>query len=149
MFWLTFQLTSKLSLKGRKNIVASMTYTHLPLGRGYMTHFFLNWYREVESNWVQSALRPATVPATGNYDDGEIGGMIGRGNRSTRKKPTPVPLSPPKIPHVARTRTRPTAVGMPATNRLSYGAACAPYRSHICNRNSGHNNLKRLVKQKE
>jgi hypothetical protein len=24
------------------------------------------------------------VPATGDYDDGEIGGMIGRGNRSKR-----------------------------------------------------------------
>jgi hypothetical protein len=36
-------------------------------------------------------------------DDGEcaeIGGMkIGRGNRSTRKKPDPVPLCPPQIPH--------------------------------------------------
>jgi hypothetical protein len=40
------------------------------------------------------------VPATGDYDDGEIGGMIGRGNRSTRRKPVPVPLCPPQIPHV-------------------------------------------------
>jgi hypothetical protein len=31
------------------------------------------------------------VPAPGDYDDGEIGGMmIGRGNRSTRRKPAPV-----------------------------------------------------------
>jgi hypothetical protein len=30
------------------------------------------------------------VPAPGDYDDGEIGGMkIGRGNRSTRRKPAP------------------------------------------------------------
>jgi hypothetical protein len=35
------------------------------------------------------------VPAPGDYDDGEIGGMIGRGNRSTRRKPAPVPLCPP------------------------------------------------------
>jgi hypothetical protein len=43
---------------------------------------FLNWYSwGVESNWVQSALRPPIVPAPGGYDDGEIGGMmIGRGN---------------------------------------------------------------------
>jgi hypothetical protein len=27
------------------------------------------------------------VPAPVDYDDGETGGMIGRGNRSTRKKP--------------------------------------------------------------
>jgi hypothetical protein len=33
--------------------------------------------------------------APGDYDDGEIGGMIGRGNRSTRRKPAPVPLCPP------------------------------------------------------
>jgi hypothetical protein len=32
------------------------------------------------------------VPAPGDYDDEEIGGMIGRGTRSTRRKPTPVPL---------------------------------------------------------
>jgi hypothetical protein len=52
------------------------------------------------------------VPAPGDYDDGEIGGMmIGRGNRSTQRKPAPLPLWPPQIPHAARTRTRATAVG--------------------------------------
>jgi hypothetical protein len=39
---------------------------------------------------------------------GAVGGMrIGRGNRSTRRKPAPVPLCPPQIPHDltwARTR---------------------------------------------
>jgi hypothetical protein len=47
-----------------------------------------------------------------DYDDGEIGGMIGRGNRSTRRKPAPVPLCSPQTPHAARTRTRATAVRM-------------------------------------
>jgi hypothetical protein len=42
------------------------------------------------------------VPAPGDYDDREIGGVIGRRNRSTRRKPAPEPLCPPK----ARTRTR-------------------------------------------
>jgi hypothetical protein len=51
------------------------------------------------------------VPAAGDYDDGEIGGMIGRGNRSTWRKPAPVPLCPPQTPHAARTRTRAAAVG--------------------------------------
>jgi hypothetical protein len=33
-----------------------------------------------------AATNRPTVPAPGDYDDGEIGGMmIGRGNRSTRK----------------------------------------------------------------
>jgi hypothetical protein len=51
------------------------------------------------------------VPAPGDYDDGEIGGMIGKGNRSTRRKPAPVPLCPPQTPHAVRTRTRAAAVG--------------------------------------
>jgi hypothetical protein len=47
----------------------------------------------VESNWVHSAL----WPTTGDYDDGEFGGMmIGRGNRSTRKKAAPEALCPPQ-----------------------------------------------------
>jgi hypothetical protein len=41
------------------------------------------------------------VPAAGDYDDGEIGGMmIGRGNRSTWRKPVPVQPCPPQAPHV-------------------------------------------------
>jgi hypothetical protein len=51
------------------------------------------------------------VPATGDYD-GELGGMkIGRGNRSTRRKPVPAPLCPPQIPlDKTRDRTRAAAV---------------------------------------
>jgi hypothetical protein len=42
------------------------------------------------------------VPAPGDYDDGEFGGMMtGRGNRSIRRKPLPVPLCPPQTPHAA------------------------------------------------
>jgi hypothetical protein len=37
--------------------------------------------------------------------------MIGRGSRSTRRKPAPVPLCPQQSPHAARTRTRVAAVG--------------------------------------
>jgi hypothetical protein len=51
------------------------------------------------------------VPATGDYDNEETGGIIGRGNRSARRKPVPVPLCPPKTPHAAQTRTRAAAVG--------------------------------------
>jgi hypothetical protein len=36
----------------------------------------------------------------GDGNCGEIGGMkIGRGNRSTRRKPAPAPRCPPQIPH--------------------------------------------------
>jgi hypothetical protein len=37
--------------------------------------------------------------------------MIGRGNRSTRRRPAPVPLCPPQTSHSARKRTRTAAVG--------------------------------------
>jgi hypothetical protein len=37
---------------------------------------------------------------------------IGRGNRSTRRKPAPVSFCPPQIPHqLTRDRTRAAAVG--------------------------------------
>jgi hypothetical protein len=59
------------------------------------------------------------MPAPGDYDDGEIGGMIGRGNRSTPRKPAPLPLCPPQTPHMLPGREP----GKPATNHLSYGTA--------------------------
>jgi hypothetical protein len=35
-----------------------------------------------------------------DHECGAVGGVrIGRGNRSTRRKPAPVPLRPPEIPH--------------------------------------------------
>jgi hypothetical protein len=42
-----------------------------------------------------AAINRPIVPAPGDYDGGEIGGIIGRGNRSTRRKPALVPLCPP------------------------------------------------------
>jgi hypothetical protein len=39
------------------------------------------------------------------------GGMTGKKNRSTWRKPAPVPLCQPQTPHAARTRTRAAAVG--------------------------------------
>jgi hypothetical protein len=39
------------------------------------------------------------VPAPGDCEDGEVGGMdgFGRENRSTRRKPAPAPFCPPQI----------------------------------------------------
>jgi hypothetical protein len=46
------------------------------------------------------------VHVPGDCEDGEFGGMkIGRGNRSTRRKPVPEPLSSPQIP-LDQTRAR-------------------------------------------
>jgi hypothetical protein len=61
-----------------------------------------------------------------NDDDyGAVGGMrVGRGNRSTRKKPAPVPLCPPQIPHdLTWDRTRDAAVG---SQRLTAWAMARP-----------------------
>jgi hypothetical protein len=55
---------------------------------------------------------------------GAVGGMrIGRGNRSTRRKPAPVPLCPPQIPY---NQTRAAVVG---SRQLT---ASARARSHCC-----------------
>jgi hypothetical protein len=63
------------------------------------------------------------VPAPGDYDDGEIGGIIGKGNRSTRRKPAPMQLCPPQTPHAAWTQTRAAAVG---SQRLTASATARP-----------------------
>jgi hypothetical protein len=63
-----------------------------------------------------SATNWPIVTAPGDYEDGEFGRtMIGRGNRSTRRKHTPVPLCPPQILHDLTGHES----GSPATNRLS------------------------------
>jgi hypothetical protein len=56
---------------------------------------------------------------------GAIGGMkISRGNRSTRRKPTPAPHFPPQNPTwQTRSRSPDRSGGKLATNLLSYGAA--------------------------
>jgi hypothetical protein len=53
------------------------------------------------------------VPSPGDCEDEKFGGIkIGRGDRSTRRKPTPVPLWLPQIPFdQTRERTLAAAVG--------------------------------------
>jgi hypothetical protein len=64
------------------------------------------------------------VPAPGEYDDGEIGVIvIGRGNRSTLRKPSLMPFRPPQTPHAGRTRSRAAAVG---SQRLTAWAMARP-----------------------
>jgi hypothetical protein len=60
-----------------------------------------------------SATEWPIVPAPGHYDYGVFGGIkIGRGNRSTRRKPAPAPLCPPQIPlDQTGAGTRAAAVG--------------------------------------
>jgi hypothetical protein len=64
------------------------------------------------------------VPAPDDYDHAETGGMmIGRGNRSTQRKPALVPLCPPRTPRACPEANPGCHGGKPATNRLSYGTA--------------------------
>jgi hypothetical protein len=57
--------------------------------------YFLGWY---SGGWspigsTRHCGQWPVVPDPGDYDDLEIGGMmIGKGNRSTRRKPAPVPF---------------------------------------------------------
>jgi hypothetical protein len=73
----------------------------------WLLAFFFNWY---SGGWSPigalgtAATNRPIVPAPGHYDDGEIGGMIGRRNRSTRRKPAPVLLCPPQTPHAVTLR---------------------------------------------
>jgi hypothetical protein len=76
-----------------------------------------------------TAINWPIVPAPGDYDDGETDGMmIGRRNRSTRRKPAPVPLCPPQTPHACPDANPDRRGGKPETNRLSYGKTLS---SHI------------------
>jgi hypothetical protein len=63
------------------------------------------------------------VPAPGECDDGEFGGMkIRRGNRSTRRKPSQRHFVHHKS-HLPDPGSHPDRRGgKPATNRFSYGA---------------------------
>jgi hypothetical protein len=71
-----------------------------------------------------SATNRPIVLSPGDYDDGEIDGMmIGKGNRSTRRKPALVPLCPPQTPHACPDAKPARRGGKPATNRLSYCSA--------------------------
>jgi hypothetical protein len=65
------------------------------------------------------------VPAPDDNECGAVDGMrIGKGNRSTRRKPTPVPLRPPQIQHdLTWARTRAAVVG---SRRLTAWAMARP-----------------------
>jgi hypothetical protein len=64
---------------------------------------FFNWYSGGWSPVGSSrhcGYQWPIVLALGDYNDGEIGGMIGRGNRSARIKPASVlPICEPGPPH--------------------------------------------------
>jgi hypothetical protein len=85
-------------------------------------------------HWVHSARRPfilgllylpRVIVRTENLVE-----WIGRGNRSTRRKPARAPLCPPQIPlDQTRARTRAAAVG---SQRLTAWAMARPVRLFAC-----------------
>jgi hypothetical protein len=86
------------------NLLSNCSFVH-----GYLLLNFFNWYNgggvKLGPLGTATTNRPI-VPAPGDYDDAEIGGMVGKGNRSTRRKSAPVPLYPPQAPHATRTDIR-------------------------------------------
>jgi hypothetical protein len=81
--------------------------------------WFLEWSETV------STLGTSVVPAQvmDDYEGKAVGVMIGRGNRSTRRKPASLPLCPPQIPYDPTwARTRAVTVRTQRLTGLSYGA---------------------------
>jgi hypothetical protein len=76
---------------------------------GFFGFSFLGW-GETESTWYVGHYLARMID---DDECGAVGGMkIGRGSRSTRRKPALVPLCPPQIPHDHTwARTRAAAVG--------------------------------------
>jgi hypothetical protein len=97
----------------------------------YFSFLFLS----VGWDWVHLVRRPLTglLYQRRMIDDecGAVGGMrIDRGNRSTRRKPAPVPFCAPRIPHdLTWARTRTAAVGARQLTKI-LNANTAPRRGH-------------------
>jgi hypothetical protein len=83
----------------------------------------------MEPNWVHSALRPPVGLLCQTrvimMMEKLVEWWFGKGNRSTRRKPAPMPLCPPQIIHANPDRCG----GKQATKRLSYGTAIQPVAS--------------------
>jgi hypothetical protein len=88
-------------------------------------YYFIRIVESILGPLGTSATERPIVPAPSDCDDGEFGGMkIGRGNRSTRRKPAHVPLCPPQIPlDPTRARIRAATVG---SQRLTAWAMTRP-----------------------
>jgi hypothetical protein len=86
--------------------------------------FLASWGGVRLSPLGRSATNWPIVPVPDDIGGDECGSVcgirIGRGKRSTQRKPDPMPLCPPQIPHDLGSNPG-RCGGKPATNRLSYG----------------------------
>jgi hypothetical protein len=109
------------------NITPAATFLSSSIWAGKLDHIFFK-FLGVGWDLVHLVRRPifGLLYQPRMIDDDEcgvVGGMrIGRGNRSIRRKPAPVPLCPPQIPHDLGSNPGRRG-GKPATNRPSYGTA--------------------------
>jgi hypothetical protein len=101
--------------------------------RVFLHSLFLVSWDGARLTWVHLVLRSLTgllyqLRMVDDDECGAVGGIwIGRGNRSTRIKPAPVPLCPPQIPHkLTWARTRVATIG---SRRLTAWAMIRPYSS--------------------
>jgi hypothetical protein len=98
---------------------------------GYHRVFYTNIFSGAKLSPPGTAATTGLLYQPQMIDDGDceaIGGiMLERENPSTRRKPIPVPLCPPQIPHdLTRTLTRVAAVG---SRRLTSRAMAQPISS--------------------
>jgi hypothetical protein len=92
----------------------------------HTTHIYYYWWGGTKSLGTAATSGLLYKPQMIDEDDcGTIGGMkIGRGNRSTQRKPALAPLCPPQIPHdQTRARTWAAALG---SQRLAAWAMAWP-----------------------
>jgi hypothetical protein len=95
-------------------ILCSLVEVQWPFGGTYSLFFFYYWWGGTKSLGIVATSGLLYKPQMRDEDECEaIGGIkIGRGNRSTQRKPAPAPLCPPQIPHdQTRARTRAATVG--------------------------------------
>jgi hypothetical protein len=90
--------------------------TSWPLSRCLEFHIYIFCLSGVGLSPLGTAATSGLLYKPQTIDEGDFGAVggskIGRGNRSTRRKPVPAPLCPPQIPHdQTRARTWAAAVG--------------------------------------
>jgi hypothetical protein len=116
------KLTTRLQLVPRSRKVASIHPIPHTRGQFYFFTFyflafcsFLGWGETDKVHLVRRPVIGLLYQPRMIHDDecGAAGGMrIGRGNQSTRRKPDPMPLCPPQIPHdLTYSQTRVAALG--------------------------------------